>query len=304
MHGGNAQRRLLSVPEQIEDADRRRAQAELEQWVQIDDLGIIDFELFDDQALPQLEWLVEGHFLKGTVALVAGDGGIGKSTLMQHLATCAVMGMPWLGHHVEKGPALLLACEDDLVPLLHRHKAITRHLGIGFYEPRNEGLEIWPRVGQDNSMMYLDRTNPMGWTMAPTHLFERVALRCRRHGVKYLIVDTATQTFRGNQNDETQVMDYISAWRRVAIAMEGVVIITKHPSLSGRALGTGESGNTAWTNSVRSRFYLHRDTQKQLLWKGMKSNYGKSGEELPLRWENGVFVVDRPEPDPYAYYNR
>jgi RecA-family ATPase len=301
MQQGGASRAIRSVPEQIDDYERKQAQRELEQWVQIDDLGIIDFDLFSEDRLPQLEWMVENHFLKGTVALVAGDGGIGKSTLMQHLATCCVMGAPWLGFHVEKGAALMLACEDDLVPLLHRHRAIVRHIGVGWDEPKLNGLQIWPRVGQDNSMMYLDRPT---WQMAPTHLFERVALRCRRQGIKYLIVDTATQTFRGNQNDETQVMDYISAWRRVAIAMEGVVVITKHPSLSGRALGTGESGNTAWTNSVRSRFYLHRDKQKNLLWKGMKQNYSSNVDEIPLRYQSGVFVLDKPENDADAYYKR
>jgi RecA-family ATPase len=292
-----------TVREQSEDYERRKAQQALEQWVAIDDLGIIDLDAWSEDRLPNVEWMVDKHFMKGTVALVSGDGGVGKSTLMQQLATCAVMGLPWLGFELEQGPALLLACEDDFIQCLHRHRAIIRSLGIDFHAPKHHGLQIWPRVGQDNDLCWIGRDS--GWKMAATHLWERVALRCRRQGIKYLIIDTATQTFSGNQNDERHVMQFISMLRQVAIAMEGVVIITKHPSLSGRALGTGESGNTAWSNSCRSRFYLHYDKEKRLLWKAMKSNYGPKGEDLPLRWQDGVFIIDRPEAS-YSerYYQR
>ena len=293
MQGTTAARSVRSVDDQISDYERREAQRELEQWVALDDLGILDLDMWSEDRLPDAEWMVDKHFLKGSVGIVAGDGGVGKSTLMQQLVTCAAMGLPWLGFHLERGPGLLLACEDDYIQLLHRHRAITRMLGIPFHAPKQGGLQIWPRVGQDNSMMYLDRST---WKMAPTHLFERICLRCKRQGIKYLIVDTATQTFRGNQNDETQVMDYISAWRQLALAMEGCVIITKHPSLSGRALGTGESGNTAWSNSARSRFYLHKDKGTgKLLWSIRKSNYGPADIELPLRWQAGAYVLDEPE---------
>lgn len=290
---GTAARSVRSVDDQISEYERREAQRELEDWVALDDLGILDLDMWSEDRLPNVEWMVERHFLKGTVALVSGDGSIGKSTIMQQLATCATMGMPWLGFGVEKGPALLLACEDDFVQLLHRHRSITRWLGIPFHAPKQCGLQLWPRVGQENTLMSIGRDT--GWKMAGTHWFERVSLRCKRQGIKYLIIDTSTQTFDGNQNDERHVMQFISALRQLALAMEGCVIITKHPSLSGRALGTGESGNTAWNNSVRSRFYMHKDRQGQLVWKGMKSNYGPLGEDLPLRWQDGVFILDEPE---------
>jgi RecA-family ATPase len=289
-----------TVAEQIADHERRQAQRELEQWTDLDDLGILDLDLWAEDRLPAVEWMVDRHFLKGTVGLVSGDGGIGKSTLMQQLATSAVMGLPWLGCELEPGPALMLACEDDYVMLLHRHKAIVQHLGIPFHAPKEAGLQLWPRVGQDNTLMTFGKDT--GWKVMGTHWWQRVALRVKRNKTKYLIIDTSTQTFDGNQNDERQVMQFITQLRQLALAMGGCVIITKHPSLSGRALGTGESGNVAWNNSVRSRFYLHKDKQKNLLWRGMKSNYGPVGEDLPLRWDRGVFVIDRPEPDYESRY--
>jgi RecA-family ATPase len=110
-------------------------------------------------------------------------------------------------------------------------------------------------------------------------------------------VDTATQTFSGNQNDERQVVDYINILRRIAVAIQGIVILTKHPSLSGRANGSGESGNTAWHNSVRSRLYVRESVADNCtVISGMKSNYSRKLEKIRLKWQRGVFIQDSPEP--------
>jgi RecA-family ATPase len=253
---------------------------------------------------PRRDWMVEGCFLKGTVALVAGDGGIGKSLLMQQLATSAVLGRPWLGMSVQPGRALYLGCEDDGDELHRRQWAINRSLGVDMPDVLDAGLDLIPRVGCDNVLIRLARPE---WKMVRTGLMDKLVVRCRRTGVQYVIVDTATQTFAGNQNDENQVVAYVSEFRRLAVALQGVVIFTKHPSMSGRALGTGESGNVAWSNSVRARLYLHQHKALGLVLDGMKSNYSRKLEPVPLRWAHGVFerieappVRDWSEPGGYA----
>lgn len=63
--------------------------------------------------------------------------------------------------------------------------------------------------------------------------------------------------------------------------------------------GSGTSGSTAWNNSVRSRLYLERiadeghepDPDRRRL-RTMKSNYGRVGGEIPLRWQQGVFLAE------------
>ncbi len=235
---------------------------------------------------PARDWMVEGCFLRGTVALVAGDGGIGKSLLMQQLATSAVLGRPWLGLSVTPGRALYLGCEDDGDELHRRQWAINRALGCEMEDVLDAGLDLHARVGHDNVLMRLDRST---WKMTRTSLMDKLVVRCRRTGVQYVIVDTATQTFAGNQNDENQVVAYVNEFRRLAIAIQGVVIFTKHPSMTGRALGTGESGNVAWSNSVRARLYLHEHKALGLVLDGMKANYGPKLKPVPLRWERGVF---------------
>lgn len=256
--------------------------------------------VWQDREVPRRNWMVEGAFLKGTVGLVAGDGGIGKSLLMQQLCSCAVIGRPWLGMPLAAGRALYVACEDDVDELWRRQAAINRSLSCEMDDVAEGGLVLASRVGQDNALIRLERAS---WSMKTTALYQRMAGYCRRYGIQYLVLDTATHVFAGNQNDETQVVAFIGELRRLAIAIQGVVILTKHPSMAGRALGTGESGNVAWNNSVRSRLYVYKSKDGSITLKTMKSNYSPSGGKLALKWDHGVLALDEPEP-PVDYYDR
>ncbi len=251
---------------------------------------------------PRRDWMVERCFVRGSVGLVSGDGGIGKSLLMQQLCTCAALGRPFLGLACQPGRALFFGAEDDRDELWRRQHDICRTLGTTMCDVADAGLMLAPRVTYKNALTTLcrDRHDPNYWQMVPTPLLSRITEFCLSEGVQYVVIDTATQTFSGNQNDEQQVTQYCNIMRRLAVAIQGCVLITKHPSVAGRALGTGESGSVSWNNSVRSRLYMHRDKDKRLTLAAKKSNYGPADLELPIRWERGCYLLDQPEP-PRAY---
>jgi RecA-family ATPase len=79
------------------------------------------------------------------------------------------------------------------------------------------------------------------------------------------------------------------------------VVLAAHPSLTGMSSGTGMSGSTAWSNSVRSRLYLDRpkggdyeiDPDLRVL-RVKKFNYGRVDAEIRLRWHHGCFIADGP----------
>jgi len=246
---------------------------------------------------PRRDWLVERCFVRGSVALVSGDGGIGKSLVMQQLLTSAVMGWPFLGLACQPGRAIFFGAEDDQDELWRRQHDINRSAGLTMTDVAEAGLWLAPRVGQTNALARLcqDRKSPDYWTMQPTRLFELLLRRCMQEGITYVVIDTATQVYAGNQNDEQQVMQFVNMLRRLAIAIQGVVILVKHPSAAGRALGTGESGSVQWSNSVRSRLYMHKDKALGLVLQMKKSNYGPADLELPIRWERGVYHMNAPE---------
>ena len=217
--------------------------------------------------------------------MVSGDGDIGKSTLMLQLCCAAALGRQWIGLDVRPSKALFFGCEDDADELWRRTAAMARHYDAGMSE-LGERLELAALVGQDARLIAFEKFTR---EPKPTAVYGALKRRALDFGAQIIIVDTATKTFSGNQNDELQVDAYITLLRRLALAIQGVVVITKHPSLSGRALGTGESGNVAWNNSVRARLYFAESKRGREL-KGMKANYGLRLPAIPLRWERGVFV--------------
>ena len=50
-----------------------------------------------DQPVPERDWLVPGLVPSGTVTLLGGDGGTGKSLVTLQLAAAIALGTPWLG---------------------------------------------------------------------------------------------------------------------------------------------------------------------------------------------------------------
>ncbi len=242
---------------------------------------------WEGKEAPRREWLVESCFAAGTVGMVSGDGDIGKSTLMLQLCCAAALGRDWVGLNVRPMRALYFGCEDDHDELWRRTAAIARHYDASLCDLA-ERLELAAMVGQDARLISFEKFTR---EPKPTSVYAALKRKALDFGAQIIIVDTATKTFSGNQNDELQVDAYITILQRLAIAMQGVVVLTKHPSLSGRALGTGESGNVAWNNSVRSRLYFSEGKSGREL-KGMKANYGPRLPAIPLRWERGVFIRD------------
>ncbi len=253
---------------------------------------------WQDQPIPERRWLVKNILAHGSITLLTGDGGLGKSLLMQQLMTgLALGGQHWVGIELPPDPIVSLGifCEDTEDDLWRNQFAINRAYDAEMHHM--EAVNLVPRVGQDNVLAFFGRDDQA----APTAFYEQVTHKIRETGAQLVVVDTAADTFGGNENYRSQVRSFINLLRRWAMEMDGGVIITAHPSNFGLSQGTGISGSTAWNNSVRSRIYLTKpkddvddfgeqeDTNERIL-KLMKNNYGPSGDQIRLRWEHGIFA--------------
>jgi RecA-family ATPase len=247
---------------------------------------------------PPRDWVVEGCFLRNNVGLISGIGGVGKSLLVQQLATCATMGRPWLGIPLKAGRALLLACEDDDDELQRRQEDINRSMDVEMADVLDAGLDCLPRHDRENTLMEIDRPN---WRMRRTALFDKLELRCRRLGIQYVILDTVTAVYGGREIDARMVAAFIMEMQRLAILLQGIVILVQHPSRSGARDGSGENGSVQWNNKVRSRLYFHEDKDHRLQLEGVKANYGPKPKPIPLEWRRGVFEpIEAPPPRDYS----
>jgi RecA-family ATPase len=261
-------------------------------------------EQWNNKVAPPLQWMVDGAFIRGTVGILAGDGGLGKSLLLQQMMTAMALGVPWLGMPTVKTRTLAMFCEDDADELHRRQESINAHYGCRMSDL--DAMRIESRPGRDSVLMQFKQWGGDG-QMTP--MMSQLYHAAETHGAQAVILDTVADVFSGNEVDRNQPRTFIRALRRLALKLQGVVVLTQHPSNEGMSSGSGRSGSTGWHNSVRSRLYLTKPKGEELKesddrWlKTMKQNSGKFGGHTVIRWQRGVFVTHQEVPAAKNYYS-
>lgn len=257
-------------------------------------LTLVDPRSFAGVAVPARRWLVPGWAPWGQTSILYGDGGLGKSLLAQQLLTSAATGSAWLGMPVERVPALGVFCEDDDSELHRRQVDINNSLGISFDDLGD--MRWLSRVSEDNAMMRFNQAG-VGIRMPFWTQIRGAALAM---GAKVVVLDGAADLFGGNEIVRGQVRQFIAmCCTALAREIDGVVLLLAHPSVAGMASERGDGGSTAWSNSVRSRWFLFRpktstgapqDPDARVL-ANKKSNYSGLANDLALIWREGAFAT-------------
>jgi RecA-family ATPase len=246
--------------------------------------------------IPPRRWHVPKIIPAQTVTLLGGDGGTGKSLLAKQLAVSTALGSPWLGLPVEQGKALFLTAEDDRDEIHRRLADIVADLGADLGQLNR--LHVVTLADKDDALLAV----PEKGTLRTTPLFKQLEAAMEEIQPCFVALDTLADLFGGEENQRAHARQFISLLRGLAIRYDCTILLLTHPSLSGMASGSGTSGSTAWSNSVRSRLYLDRvknedgqetDQDVRIL-RVMKANYDRTGDEYKVRWQNGVFVSATP----------
>jgi RecA-family ATPase len=261
------------------------------------ELPVISAAAFAGVEPPERRWIVKDMIPDRTVTIVSGDGGGGKTTLKLHLAVAIAGRCPWLGHNPDPGPVLFVTAEDEEEEIHRRIYAIAKGLNVELSDLVD--LHIVPLAGQDAVMGAPEGKAAL---ITPTAVFRGLVALVERIRPRLVILDALADVYAGEENARAQARQFIGLLRGLAIRNDLAVVLIAHPSLSGMASGSGTSGSTAWSNSVRARLYLERvldegnreiDPDLRVL-RVKKSNYGPVGLELRLRSQNGAFVLDGP----------
>jgi RecA-family ATPase len=261
---------------------------------QLQPLAFLDPAGWEGQPVPERRWLVRNRIPMANVTLLNGDGAAGKTTITLQLGAAVVRGSDWLGAVVdEPGPCVFLSAEEDFDEVHRRLGAIVAHHGVSYRELG--GLHIHCMPGEDS---VLGQAGKDGVVRA-TPLLHRLEQSVCDIRPSLIAIEASADVFGGNENDRSQVRQFIGLLRGLALKSGAAVLLLAHPSLSGLSSGTGTSGSTAWHNSVRSRLYFTAlkakdddeaaDSDLREL-RVMKSNYGPAGEIVKLRWDRGVFI--------------
>lgn len=267
---------------------------------------------WEHEPVPEREWLWDQWIPVGVTTVLYGDGGTGKSLLVQQLATAVAQGRPFLGVPVRQGPAIGLLCEDDVNELMRRQASIMAAAARAGSREGWAGLEdmrLMAAVGENNLLVQFDRQG-----MAQlTDWGEQWLALSESLEPALIVIDTAADTFGGDENSRNQVRQFITVLNGLAQKTGAAVLLLAHPSVSGMLSGRGHSGSTAWPNGSRSHLYLQMagegedmtlerrvevDPDERLLTR-RKSNYAAVGETLKLRWKGWAFereaAVARPQ---------
>lgn len=259
-------------------------------------LKSLDIAQWDFGQVPEPDWTVHERIPRRQTALFSGEGAMGKSTLLLQLCCAHASGKDWLFTAPALGPAIFVDAEDDTDVLHRRTAAITKHYGISFAELVHGGLKLISLAGQDAILGIPTRSGKL----EPTPLYAELATMAGDLKPVMLGLCSSANFFAGNENDRSQVQQFISMLTHLAIVANGSVVLVTHPSLTGIASNSGLSGSTAWHSAVRARFFLHGvrkdDAQggepttnlREITFK--KNNYGPVGESITLHWLNGLFL--------------
>ena len=241
---------------------------------------------------PERFFLVPEYIPGRNVTLLSGDGGTGKSLLALMLGVSVAASKPWLGIEVAQGPVVYVSAEDELEEVHRRLAAICEADGLDVIDL--DGLSIIPLAGENSLMAVQSHAG----ALAPTPLWHEFAAKIVDVAPALVVLDTSADFFGGNEISRSEVRQFVAMLRGLALKADCAFLLLSHPSVAGMNTGTGLSGSTAWNNSVRSRLYLRRpaasngepvDPDIRAL-QTMKSNYGRAGGEIRLRWLEGRFV--------------
>ncbi len=243
------------------------------------------------QTPPERPWIVEHWIPSRAVTLLAGDGGTGKSLMVQQLLSCLSQGLPFMGvRGVQPVRCLYLNCEDELGELHRRQAAIANAIGRQM-QTFGGDLLIASRLGApDNALGTFDAVTGQ---FKPSPLFEMLRDYCIGHGVRVVALDNVAHLYSGNENIRGEVTAFLNAQSRLALEIDGAVILVGHPA---KADGSQYSGSTAWENGVRNRLYLCRPNdddgramENRRILTRSKSNVASIGDEIMMVWHEGAF---------------
>jgi RecA-family ATPase len=247
-----------------------------------------------NEGVPPREWGVRDLFPRRNVALLSGEGAVGKTILLLQLGVAHALGRDWIGTLPEPGPFLYFGAEDETDEIHRRLADILKSYGVDFPD-LNGKVHLLTFAGEDAVLGHADHSG----IVKPTPLYARLLKGASEIKPVLIGIDTSADVFAGNENDRAQVRQFVGLLRKLAIEANAYVIVNAHPSLTGINSGTGLSGSTGWHNSVRARAYMtsvktDRDDEpdpnlRTLEFK--KNNYGPVGRSIALRWDSGVYKL-------------
>ena len=169
---------------------------------------------WDGEPVPELEYAVPDRFPLENVALFSGEGGQGKSSLVEQLCAAHALAREWLGCIPRQGPAIYIEAEDAERVLHWRLRAIATHYSVTLTNIADAGFQMYALADEENAVLATapDKTGIVRPTPLYDWLYELAG------DVKPVMIGIASSAnvFAGNENVRTEVQQFIRLLQRIA----------------------------------------------------------------------------------------
>jgi hypothetical protein len=194
-----------------------------------------DAEAWAEADIPKRQWVAPGYALRGAVTVLAGAGGVSKSSLAAAWGAALALGRA-MGEFKPAAPgkALIFNVEDDSTEQRRRLSAILRQFDA---TPVDLGGRL-VRVGPFQTGMLFEREQSSGH-VSPTAAYDQLIELIEAERPDLVILDPLVELHGVDENDNTAVRSIIAQLRALAVTYNMGVLLVHH-SKKGTAQSAGE----------------------------------------------------------------
>jgi hypothetical protein len=261
-----------TIDEIVESADTMQT-AELAPTLQRLDIG----EMLETEP-PEIEWVWQDYLARGTLNLLHGDAGLGKSLISLSIATNCTIGGTVLNRPTIKQPVAIIDAENS-------RDEIHRRIRKGYDRVSNPNLLHYFRA--DESIL--------GHKAKTAELFAWVQ---RETGAVLVILDSQRALWDGDEKEQAEAGRMLRYLARVAEALGLCILIIHHDTKAGQYSGSSDISAALTGSRLHLVRASKRDDADVEEWSQRKLIHAKCriGAEQPIEqfkieMQNGIELV-------------
>jgi RecA-family ATPase len=210
---------------------------------------------FDSEELEDRPWVIPGFACRTVVTMLAGPGGVAKSTYYLMLAVALASGRSDIcGFAIPKRERVWVwNQEDDVKEMRRRVVAIMKAYNVSWADMTDTDgtLMIYMDSGVDKPLMLAKRTD--GQSIVPGKQVSDVIASIKANRISVMTLDPLVEFHEAAENDNVQMRAVLGQVRRIAVEANCAALLSTHTRKPPGASSDGFAGEMdAARGAVRS----------------------------------------------------
>jgi hypothetical protein len=198
---------------------------------------------FEPADIPQRPWIIPGFACRGRVTMLAGPGGVSKSTYYLMVAIAVASGRGDIcGYAVPKPDRVWVwNQEDDLQEMQRRLAAIMSFYNVSWDDLKDENGELRTFVssGVETPLILATRRD---YGVVPTAQVGEIIAEVKANRIGTLILDPLVEFHEASENDNVQMRAVVGQVRRIAQEGDCATLLATHTRKPPQASSDGFAG--------------------------------------------------------------